>query len=174
MVKRNIGERSMNILRKFLIILGMFSPNLGFTSEKASDLQCLTATVFFEARAESPKGQKAVADVVLNRTKHPAFGGTICDVVKQPYQFSWVKNDKRSRKVLNADLTGFKAEDKASYWEAHLIAGEALAEGYKPLLPRNVISFHSVAITPHWANKMNFYATIGNHRFYSFKRKGSK
>lgn len=174
MRKPSIGERSMNLLLKFLIILGMFIPILGFTSEKPSDLQCLTATIFFEARAESSKGQKAVVDVVLNRTKHSAFGGTICDVVKQPYQFSWVKNDKRSRKVLMGDLTGFKAQDKASYWEAQSIAVEALSDGYKSLLPSHVISFHTVAITPHWANKMKFYGTIGNHRFYSFKRKDSK
>lgn len=159
---------------KFLIILGIFLPNLGFASEKPSDLQCLTATVFFEARAESSKGQKAVADVVLNRTKHSAFGGTICDVVKQPYQFSWFKNDRRARKVLMGNLTGFKAEDKASYWEAHLIAGEALAAGYKPLLPLHVVSFHNNTVTPNWSTKMNRYAKIGSHTFYSFKRKGSK
>lgn len=159
---------------RFLKILWTFTPILGFTSEKPSDLQCLTATVFFEARAESPKGQKAVADVVLNRTKHPAFGGTICDVVRQPYQFSWVKNDNRSRKLLNGDLTGFKAQDRASYWEAHLIAGEALAENYKPLLPLHVVSFHNNTVTPNWSTKMNRYAKIGSHTFYSFKRKGTK
>jgi spore germination cell wall hydrolase CwlJ-like protein len=83
-----------------------------------------------------------------------------------------VKGDKRSKKVLSEDLRGFKADDLAAYQKAKSIATEALSEEYKSILPRNVISFHSVAITPHWANKMKKYSTIGSHVFYSFKRKG--
>ena len=163
---------------RFLKILWVFAPILSFAFEKPSDLQCLTANIYYEARGESLKGMRAIADTTLNRTKHPAFKGQddVCKVVFAKGQFSWTQQQpkKRIQKLLEGDLTGFKAQDKASYWEAHLIAGEALAEGYKPLLPSSVISFHTVAITPHWVNKMKFYGTIGNHRFYSFKRKGSK
>jgi spore germination cell wall hydrolase CwlJ-like protein len=150
----------------------MFTPILGIAYEAPSDLQCLTANIFFEARGESIKGMKAVADITLNRTKHQAFPESICEVVKQKQQFSWVKGDKRSKKVLSEDLRGFKADDLAAYQKAKSIATEALSEEYKSILPRNVISFHSVAITPHWANKMKKYSTIGSHVFYSFKRKG--
>jgi spore germination cell wall hydrolase CwlJ-like protein len=162
----------MSQLLKFLIISGMFTPILGITAETSTDLQCLTANIFFEARGESIKGMKAVADITLNRTKHQAFPESICEVVKQKQQFSWVKGDKRSKKVLSEDLRGFKTEDLAAYQKAKVIATEALSEGYKAVLPRNVISFHSVAITPHWASNMKKYSTIGSHVFYSFKRKG--
>lgn len=164
-------------LLKIIPLSSIIIPSVGMTGEMYTELNCLAANVFMEARGESLKGRQAVADVVLNRTKHSAFKGqyTVCKVVLAPSQFSWIKgNNKQARKLLQGDLTGFKAQDKASYWEAQLIAGEALVEGYKPLLPSHVISFHTVAITPHWADKMKFYATIGNHRFYSFKRKGSK
>ena len=48
-----------------------------------SDLQCLTEAVYFEARGEPDRGQQAVAQVVLNRVRHPAFPKTICAVVHQ-------------------------------------------------------------------------------------------
>ena len=48
-----------------------------------SDLHCLTEAVYFEARGEAPAGQQAVAQVVLNRVRHPAFPKTICAVVHQ-------------------------------------------------------------------------------------------
>ena len=47
------------------------------------DLNCLAQAVYFEARGEATDGQKAVAQVVLNRVRHPAFPKTICAVVHQ-------------------------------------------------------------------------------------------
>jgi spore germination cell wall hydrolase CwlJ-like protein len=151
----------------------MFTPISGITAETPTELQCLTANIFFEARGESTKGMKAVADITLNRTKHQAFPESICEVVKQKQQFSWVKGDKRSKKVLGEDLRGFKVDDLAAYQKAKSIATEALSEEYKPLLPRAVVSFHSLSVKPNWSSKMRFYAEIGNHRFYSFKRRSN-
>ena len=48
-----------------------------------TDLHCLTEAVYFEARGEGQAGQQAVAQVVLNRVRHPAFPKTICAVVHQ-------------------------------------------------------------------------------------------
>ena len=48
-----------------------------------ADLGCLTQAVYYEARGESQAGQAAVAQVVLNRVRHPAFPKTICGVVHQ-------------------------------------------------------------------------------------------
>src|SRR3954468_6506981 len=48
-----------------------------------SALDCLTAAVYYEARSESEDGQRAVAQVVLNRVRHPAFPKSVCGVVYQ-------------------------------------------------------------------------------------------
>jgi hypothetical protein len=45
--------------------------------------QCLTAAIYYEAASESEDGQRAVAQVVLNRVRHPAYPNTVCDVVYQ-------------------------------------------------------------------------------------------
>src|ERR1700677_1873993 len=47
------------------------------------DLDCMTAAVYYEARGESAAGQAAVAQVVLNRVRHPAFPKSVCAVVYQ-------------------------------------------------------------------------------------------
>src|SRR6185503_8085863 len=50
---------------------------------RSRDLNCLTEAVYYEARSESVRGQRAVAQVVLNRVKHPAFPKSVCAVVFQ-------------------------------------------------------------------------------------------
>jgi len=51
--------------------------------EESRDLECLTQAVYYEARGETPAGQAAVAQVVLNRARHPAFPKSVCAVVFQ-------------------------------------------------------------------------------------------
>src|SRR6476660_5886742 len=46
-------------------------------------LQCLTQAIYYEARNQSDDGERAVAQVVLNRVRHPAFPNTVCGVVYQ-------------------------------------------------------------------------------------------
>src|SRR3546814_1037743 len=46
-------------------------------------LDCLAEAVYYEARSESEEGQRAVAQVVLNRVRHPAYPGSVCGVVYQ-------------------------------------------------------------------------------------------
>ena len=46
-------------------------------------VQCLTEAIYYEARSEAEDGQRAVAQVVLNRVRHPAYPNTVCGVVYQ-------------------------------------------------------------------------------------------
>ncbi|HEY0271330.1 MAG TPA: cell wall hydrolase, partial [Sphingomonas sp.] len=42
-------------------------------ADRARD--CLTAAIYYEARSQATDGQRAVAQVVLNRVRSPAFPG---------------------------------------------------------------------------------------------------
>jgi spore germination cell wall hydrolase CwlJ-like protein len=164
----------MRRLIKFWIVLLAFCPALGFT--QPSELDCLTTNVFFEARGESLAGKRAVADVTINRTKHSAFTGqdTVCKVVFARGQFSWTTQPrKRTQRLLNGDFRGLKDSDVTAYHLSRKVSVEALGEGYKPLLPRSVVSFHSLGVKPDWSSKMRFHTKIGKHRFYSFKRRNN-
>ena len=153
---------------RFLKILWIFTPILGFASENPTDLQCLTTNIFFESRGESVKGMQAVAEVTLNRVKHPSFPDSVCGVVFQPKQFSW---NSSSNKTYNGDLRGLSEKDIAAYQSAKQIATAALSEGYKPILPNWVVSFHNQGVSPTWARTMRKYGTIGNHTFFGYKTK---
>ena len=68
-------------------------------------LDCLTAAVYYEAGGEPLAGQQAVAQVVLNRLRHPAFPKTVCGVVFEGSnlstgcQFSFTCDGARARAV---------------------------------------------------------------------------
>ncbi|HEY3697265.1 MAG TPA: cell wall hydrolase, partial [Phenylobacterium sp.] len=43
------------------------------TDDRARALHCMTQAIYFEAAREPVRGQQAVAQVVLNRLRHPAY-----------------------------------------------------------------------------------------------------
>ncbi|WP_416365907.1 cell wall hydrolase [Sphingomonas aerolata] len=52
-------------------------------TDRARALLCLTTAIYYEAASEPDAGQRAVAQVILNRVRHPAFPATVCGVVYQ-------------------------------------------------------------------------------------------
>ncbi|MDP5103072.1 MAG: cell wall hydrolase, partial [Erythrobacter sp.] len=58
-----------------------YSPAVGLTHARAQE--CLAQAVWYEAASESEAGQRAVAQVVLNRVAHPSWPASVCGVVYQ-------------------------------------------------------------------------------------------
>jgi spore germination cell wall hydrolase CwlJ-like protein len=61
----------------------------GATGDDESE--CLARAVYWESRGEPLSGQLAVAEVVINRARSGRFAPTLCGVVRQPSQFSFVR-----------------------------------------------------------------------------------
>jgi spore germination cell wall hydrolase CwlJ-like protein len=120
--------------------------------------QCLAQVLYFEARGETLKGQRAVAEVVLNRVDDPAFPNTICGVVYQSNsrgcQFSWTCDGR-------ADKVG---EQKAFNRVAKV--ARAMMDGAPRSLTEGATFFHTPAVKPGWARKFERTAEIGAHIFY--------
>lgn len=114
-------------------------------------LLCLAMTIYGEARGESIQGQLAVAQVVVNRTKHPDFPSDVCAVTFQPKQFAPAK------KI--SDI----AEPRA-FLLALRIADEVLRN-----LPvdstKGATHFFSGSHTPYWTQSMLVTGRIGDHIF---------
>jgi spore germination cell wall hydrolase CwlJ-like protein len=132
----------------------------------ARDLDCLTQAVYYESRGESPRGQAAVAQVVLNRVRHPAFPKTICAVVfqgaglgKADCQFSFVC-DGSMRQTRDEE-----AWDKAQHIAARALSGAVIAE------IGNATHFHATRLGPQWGDGLIKVATVGLHVFYKFGHK---
>ena len=126
-----------------------------------SALDCLTAAVYYEARSQSEDGQRAVAQVVLNRVRHPAFPKTVCGVV---YQGSNRSTGCQFTFTCDGSL-GRGIRSPAAWWEARKIAAAALA-GYVFAPVGLATHYHTTAIHPWWADAMSKAVTIGAHIFY--------
>src|SRR5262249_50934740 len=107
--------------------------------EASRDLDCLTQAVYFEARGEGPGGMQAVAQVVLNRVRHPAFPKTVCGVVFQGSggsgcQFSFACDGSVNR-----------APEAGAWRRARDVAAKALS-GHVMAEVGNATHFHTTAV----------------------------
>jgi spore germination cell wall hydrolase CwlJ-like protein len=124
-------------------------------------LECLTQAVYFEARGETPRGQAAVAQVVMNRVKNPSFPKTVCGVVFQGAathgcQFSFACDGSMRRRIE----TG--AWDRARRIAERTLSGFVLADIGKATY------FHTTAVQPDWGPQMLRVTQVGLHIFYRF------
>ena len=123
--------------------------------------RCLAAAVYFEARGESVKGQAAVAQVVLNRVRNPAYPKSICGVVYQ--NMKW-------RNRCQFSFACDRIKDRIASPEHYAIAQDvalAVTAG-KIWLPEVGSSTHYYAdyVSPRWARAMQRMKQIGRHIFY--------
>jgi hypothetical protein len=124
-------------------------------------LQCLTEAIYYEARNQSDDGQRAVAQVVLNRVRHPAYPNTVCGVV---YQGS----ERTTGCQFSFTCTGVMGPigDAAAWARAQRIANAALRGSvYRPV--GLAVNYHTTAIHPYWAPSLVVQTTIGAHIFYT-------
>jgi len=122
-------------------------------------LECLALAVYHEARSEGPAGRRAVAHVVLNRTRDPRFPADVCGVVTQSggggCQFSW-SCDGRSDAPTNAGA--FRAAARTA---ARTMAGTAADP------TGGALYFVSTRIArPGWTRRLAQTTVIGGHRFF--------
>jgi spore germination cell wall hydrolase CwlJ-like protein len=123
--------------------------------------QCLAEGIYFEARGESVKGQAAVAQVILNRVRNPAYPDTVCGVVYQNQnwrnrcQFSFACDGKRDR-----------IASRQHYEVAYQVA-LAVSAG-KVFLPEvgSATHYHATYVNPRWSHAMEKMKKIGLHIFY--------
>jgi cell wall hydrolase len=123
---------------------------------------CLATAVYFEARGESARGQKGVAEVVLARTRVPGRPKTICGVVYEGSnrssgcQFSFTCDGIADR-VRNGD----------AWHQAVRIATNTMRTGGKVNpVAGGATFYHADYVNPSWAQSMVKVASIGQHVFY--------
>lgn len=130
------------------------------------DLECLTQAVYYEARGESPQGQFAVAQVVMNRVKHPAFPKTVCGVV---FQGSGRRTGCQFSFACDGSMRGgheTSAWQRARKVASRVLAGAAVAD------VGSATHFHTTAVAPAWGPQMRRVAQVGMHVFYKFNPRG--
>ncbi|WP_374405154.1 cell wall hydrolase [Pelagerythrobacter sp.] len=131
--------------------------------DKARALQCLASAVYYEAASEAIGGQRAVAQVVLNRVAHPSYPNSVCGVVYQGSerttgcQFTFTCDGSLARQPMKA------AWDRAMGVARRALAGET----YAPV--GLATHYHTIWINPYWAPSLDTVGVIGAHRFYRWR-----
>lgn len=132
-------------------------------------LDCLSQAIYYEAASESEGGQRAVAQVVLNRVRHPAFPQSVCGVV---YQGSHLSTGCQFTFTCDGSL----ARQPSIYgWaRARRIALAALS-GWVEEAVGTATHYHASFVVPYWAGSLDKIRTIGAHIFYMMPgRTGSR
>jgi spore germination cell wall hydrolase CwlJ-like protein len=132
----------------------------GSSAARAQALNCLTSAVYYEAGNQDENGGRAVAQVVLNRVRHPAFPSSVCGVVYQGStrptgcQFTFTCDGSMNR------------QPTADGWRrATRIAEQALSGVvYSPV--GWATHYHADYVVPYWAASMAKNAVVGAHLFY--------
>lgn len=131
----------------------------GCDAQKQKEL--LALNMYHEARGEGAVGMQMVGEVTLNRVNRPEFPDTICDVIYQRSQFSWVRGKKNHH------------PDEIESWELALEIAENLLQGEAHLYDNGATHFMATKLLknpPRWARKFDRVATVGKHTFYEMPR----
>lgn len=135
----------------------------GSPNDASRAIDCLTAAVYYEARSQSDDGQRAVAQVVLNRVRDRAFPASVCGVV---YQGAHRASGCQFSFTCDGSMTGRR--DPASWAHAQQIATDALSGTvYAPV--GSATFYHANYVQPWWAASMDRIATVGAHIFYRWR-----
>jgi hypothetical protein len=119
--------------------------------------QCIAVAIYHEARGEPLDGQLAVAEVIMNRAASGRYPASWCEVVKQPWQFSFVHPRSGRIPAVNTSSPAW------AYAQALTrIAVNNLADA----LPGDVLWYHADYVAPSWGRRLAKVDKIGAHIFY--------
>lgn len=125
----------------------------GAPEELDGDMKCLAGAVYFEAKGESLEGQLAVARVIINRAKSGRFADSLCGVVYQPSQFSFVRGRA---------MPPIRTESRD--WREAVAVAQIATEGGWDSRAEGALFFHARRVSPGWGKAK--LASIDNHVFY--------
>jgi hypothetical protein len=125
-------------------------------------LRCLTQAIYYEAAVEPLQGRRAVAQVILNRMRHPAYPHSVCGVVYQG-----AERRTGCQFSFTCDGSLLRAPSAGPWRQAEEIAREALAGRVEPSVG-TATHYHADYVLPKWAFQLGKIEQIGRHIFYRF------
>ena len=128
--------------------------------QRARAIDCMAAAVLYEA-GDDPAGQRAVAQVVINRVRHPAFPKTICGVV-----FQGAERSTGCQFTFTCDDALVRHRWLDAQWaRARQVASAALSGAvYKPV--GYATHYHTDWVVPYWQSSLDKIAAVNTHLFF--------
>lgn len=133
-------------------------PEGGASLDRAVD--CLAAAVLYEA-GDDTVGERAVAQVVINRVRHPAFPKSICGVV-----FEGAERATGCQFTFTCDGALLRhAFSDAAWTRARAVAQAALSGAvYRPV--GHATHYHTNWVVPYWSASLDKVSAVGTHLFF--------
>lgn len=129
-------------------------------AERERAVACLANAVYYEGALEPEDGQRAIAQVVLNRVRDPNFPKSVCGVVYQGWekstgcQFSFTCDGSLSRPPMTS-----------YYAAARRVAQQAL-NGSVMAQVGWATHYHASYVDPWWRSTVVRVGQVGAHIFY--------
>ena len=172
----------INYIIKLLIFAGLLVSTTGISTPHQSratsgfavdsaeiykQQQCITESLYFEARSEGKEGMLAVMSVIHNRVKSKEFPKSYCKVVHQALQFSYRNGTQPG---VHIEIKPIEPSDKQAYMLASSIAQQAALGLFKPVPElSDVLWYHTKSVKPRWSRNMQKVKTISRHVFFKQK-----
>lgn len=138
----------------------------GSATDRARALHCMSLAVYYEAGSESLSGQHAVAQVVINRMRHPAWPHSICGVV-----FQGSERSTGCQFTFTCD-GALRKPPSGRRWRAAQSVAYASLTGYVQGDVGLATHYHTDWVAPKWAPSLKKLTKIGTHIFYTWKGRG--
>jgi len=153
----------------FLMFILLF-PTKVKASDANNEIYCMAQNIYFEAGNQPLAGKIAVAQVVINRTNHPNYPTTMCDVI---YQAKWKENWLGNLVPIRhqCQFSWFcdgKSDDPVDSptWMNSLKVAADVVQGKYGDITEGSTHYHSVYVNPYWADSLNETVVINEHIFY--------
>jgi hypothetical protein len=132
----------------------------GSDEQRARALDCLAVAMLYEA-GDDEVGERAVAQVVINRARHPAFPKTICGVV---FQGSDRSTGCQFSFTCDGAMTRHRFAD-AAWARARQLAGMALdGSVFRPV--GYATHYHTDWVVPYWQASLDKIVAVHTHLFF--------
>lgn len=151
-----LTERPLDDLRTF------DSSHFAMAADFTAELNCLSQAIYYESRSEAFVGQLAVAQVIMNRVRHPAYPDTICGVV-----FQGSERNTGCQFSFTCDGS-FSRTPRGRAWRRSELVAQHAFMGFGRDVTRRATHYHTVAVDPHWSTSLVRTRRIGTHIFYRF------
>ena len=120
----------------------------------STELECLAAGVYFEAKSEPLAGQLAVGQVIANRANSGRrFPSSYCGVLFQRGQFSFVRGHSYPSVARSS-----------RQWQTAVAIARIVDQELKDSAVPNALFFHAKRVSPRW--RLTRVGSVGNHVFY--------
>jgi hypothetical protein len=134
----------------------------------ARQQNCLAQAIYYEARGESQRGQIAVAEVIVNRSRSGYYPSSVCGVV-----FQGSHRSTGCQFTFTCDGS-INHRPRGRAWDRSQRVATAVMSGYTRPITQGATHYHTHAVNPVWNSGLVETTSIESHVFYRIPNRSER